>query len=278
MKSTSLSKSQPEPGDKLAVAAPTTQGFASETLAAQPIIELSEVSKFYGDFKALDNVSLTVNAGQKMVICGPSGSGKSTLIRCVNQLETHSSGRVSVNGIELGHSRKQLQRVRTEVGMVFQQFNLFPHMSVLDNLTLGPMRARKLSKQAATDLAMRYLERVRIPEQAAKYPGQLSGGQQQRVAIARSLCMEPKVMLFDEPTSALDPEMIAEVLDVMAELAGTGMTMMVVTHEMGFARKVADTMVFMDAGAIVESSPPEQFFTKPQSERGQLFLQQILQH
>ena len=246
--------------------------------AGETIIELREVSKYYGDFQALNKVSLTVDAGQRMVICGPSGSGKSTLIRCVNQLETHTSGHVIVDGIELGRSRKQLQQVRTDVGMVFQQFNLFPHMSVLDNLTLGPMRARKLSKQVATDLAMRYLERVRIPEQAAKYPGQLSGGQQQRVAIARSLCMEPKVMLFDEPTSALDPEMIAEVLDVMAELADTGMTMMVVTHEMGFARKVADTMVFMDGGAIVEESPPEQFFTQPQSERGRLFLQQILQH
>lgn len=245
---------------------------------AQPIIELVGVSRFFGKFQALHEVSLSVNAGQRMVICGPSGSGKSTLIRCVNQLEKHDAGKVIVNGVELGRNKRKLREVRTDVGMVFQQFNLFPHLSVLDNLTLGPMRARKLSKQTAIELAMRYLERVRIPEQADKYPSQLSGGQQQRVAIARSLCMEPKVMLFDEPTSALDPEMISEVLDVMVELASTGMTMMVVTHEMGFARKVADTMVFMDGGRIVETSPPEQFFTEPESERGRLFLQQILQH
>ncbi len=245
---------------------------------SQPIIELVGISRFFGKFQALHEVSLSVNAGQRMVICGPSGSGKSTLIRCVNQLEKHDAGKVIVNGIELGRNKKKLREVRADVGMVFQQFNLFPHLSVLDNLTLGPMRSRKLSKQTATDLAMRYLERVRIPEQADKYPSQLSGGQQQRVAIARSLCMEPKVMLFDEPTSALDPEMISEVLDVMVELASTGMTMMVVTHEMGFARKVADTMVFMDGGRIVETSPPEKFFTAPESERGRLFLQQILQH
>ena len=244
----------------------------------QPIIDLIGVSKFYGRFQALNEVSLSVQAGQRMVICGPSGSGKSTLIRCVNQLETHDAGRVIVNGIELGRNKKQLRQVRTDVGMVFQQFNLFPHLSVLDNLTLGPMRARKLSKSAATELAMRYLRRVRIPEQADKFPSQLSGGQQQRVAIARSLCMEPKAMLFDEPTSALDPEMISEVLDVMVELADTGMTMIVVTHEMGFARQVADTMIFMDGGAIIESSPPEKFFTQPESARGRLFLQQILQH
>ena len=244
----------------------------------QPIIDLIGVSKFYGRFQALNEVSLSVQAGQRMVICGPSGSGKSTLIRCVNQLETHDAGRVIVNGIELGRNKKQLRQVRTDVGMVFQQFNLFPHLSVLDNLTLGPMRARKMSKSAATELAMRYLRRVRIPEQADKFPSQLSGGQQQRVAIARSLCMEPKAMLFDEPTSALDPEMISEVLDVMVELADTGMTMIVVTHEMGFARQVADTMIFMDGGAIIESSPPEKFFTQPESARGRLFLQQILQH
>jgi len=243
-----------------------------------PIIEIVGLGKLFGSFKALDDVSLSVRSGERLVICGPSGSGKSTLIRCVNQLEKHDAGKVIVNGIELGKNNRQLRTVRTDVGMVFQQFNLFPHLSVLDNLTLGPMRARKLSKEAATELAMKYLERVRIPEQAAKFPSQLSGGQQQRVAIARSLCMEPKVMLFDEPTSALDPEMISEVLDVMVELADTGMTMMVVTHEMGFARQVADTMVFMDGGKIVENTPPEQFFTQPQSERGQLFLQQILQH
>lgn len=243
-----------------------------------PVIQIKNLSKYYGDFQALSDVSLEVASGERMVICGPSGSGKSTLIRCVNQLEQHDAGQVVVNGVELGKSRKALREARTHIGMVFQQFNLFPHLSVLENLTLGPMRARKLSKEKAESLARHYLERVRIPEQADKYPGQLSGGQQQRVAIARSLCMEPAIMLFDEPTSALDPEMISEVLDVMIELADTGMTMMVVTHEMGFARKVADTMVFMDGGVIVEQSPPAQFFSSPESERGRLFLQQILQH
>ncbi|MFK7854640.1 MAG: amino acid ABC transporter ATP-binding protein [Granulosicoccus sp.] len=242
------------------------------------MIEIRNLSKFFGSFQALNDVSLRVNSGERMVICGPSGSGKSTLIRCVNQLEQHDAGQVLVNGIELGDNARDLKAVRTDVGMVFQQFNLFPHLTVLENLTLGPMRARKVPAERATALAMQYLERVRIPEQAGKYPSQLSGGQQQRVAIARSLCMEPKVMLFDEPTSALDPEMISEVLEVMVELAETGMTMMVVTHEMGFARQVADSMVFMDAGAIVEQSPPEEFFTQPKTDRGQLFLQQILQH
>jgi len=252
---------------------------ASTRSSTEPVIvELTSVSRFFGSFQALHEVSLSVRAGEKMVICGPSGSGKSTLIRCVNQLEKHDAGKVLVNGVELGGNKRQLRAVRTDVGMVFQQFNLFPHLNVLDNLTLGPMRARKLGKEAARDLAMHYLQRVRIPEQADKFPSQLSGGQQQRVAIARSLCMEPKVMLFDEPTSALDPEMIAEVLEVMVELADTGMTMMVVTHEMGFARKVADTVVFMDGGKIVESSSPEQFFVQPASDRGRLFLQQILQH
>lgn len=244
----------------------------------QPVIQLQKVSKFYGSFQALKEISLEVAAGERMVVCGPSGSGKSTLIRCVNQLETHDAGQVLVNGIDVGKNRKALREVRTNVGMVFQQFNLFPHLSVLENLTLGPMRARKLSRENATELAKHYLERVRIPEQAHKYPSQLSGGQQQRVAIARSLCMEPKVMLFDEPTSALDPEMISEVLDVMVELAESGMTMMVVTHEMGFAKKVADTMVFMDEGKIVEQSSPTEFFSNPKTERGRLFLQQILQH
>lgn len=244
----------------------------------EPVIRIRQLGRKFGSFQALHDVSLDVHAGERVVICGPSGSGKSTLIRCVNQLEKHDAGQVIVNGIELGKDRRELRKVRTDVGMVFQQFNLFPHLSVLDNLTLGPMRARKLNQQRATELAMHYLERVRIPEQADKFPGQLSGGQQQRVAIARSLCMEPKVMLFDEPTSALDPEMIAEVLDVMVELAESGMTMMVVTHEMGFARKVADAMVFMDKGQIVEKSSPEQFFSNPRSERGRLFLQQILQH
>lgn len=246
--------------------------------ASSPIIEIRNLSKFFGSFQALNNVSLRVSSGERMVICGPSGSGKSTLIRCVNQLEQHDSGQVLVNGIELGNNAQDLKAVRTDVGMVFQQFNLFPHLTVLENLTLGPMRARKVPAERATELAMQYLKRVRIPEQAGKYPSQLSGGQQQRVAIARSLCMEPKVMLFDEPTSALDPEMISEVLEVMVELAETGMTMMVVTHEMGFARQVADSMVFMDAGAIVEQSPPEEFFTQPKTDRGQMFLQQILQH
>jgi len=250
----------------------------SPVSAAAPIIEIRNLSKFFGSFQALTDVSLSVSSGERMVICGPSGSGKSTLIRCVNQLEKHDAGQVIVNGIELGKNSRELRTVRTNVGMVFQQFNLFPHLTVLQNLTLGPMRARKLPSEQAIELAMRYLQRVRIPEQADKYPSQLSGGQQQRVAIARSLCMEPKVMLFDEPTSALDPEMISEVLEVMVELAETGMTMIVVTHEMGFARQVADSMVFMDAGKIVEQSAPEEFFTQPKTERGRLFLQQILQH
>ena len=244
----------------------------------KPVIQIRKLSKFYGKFQALTEVSLDVAAGERMVICGPSGSGKSTLIRCVNQLEHHDAGQVIVNGTELGSNRKVLRAARQDIGMVFQQFNLFPHLSVLDNLTLGPMRARKLSREKATDLARHYLDRVRIPEQADKFPGQLSGGQQQRVAIARSLCMEPKIMLFDEPTSALDPEMISEVLDVMVELADTGMTMLVVTHEMGFARKVGDTIVFMDGGQIVEQSSPADFFSAPKSDRGRLFLQQILQH
>ena len=246
--------------------------------SASSVISIRNLVKFYGSFQALIDVSLEVGEGERMVICGPSGSGKSTLIRCVNQLEKHDGGQVIVNGTELGRDRRALRTVRANVGMVFQQFNLFPHLSVLDNLTLGPMRTRKLSKSAATELAMRYLERVRIPEQADKFPAQLSGGQQQRVAIARSLCMEPQVMLFDEPTSALDPEMISEVLDVMVELAESGMTMMVVTHEMGFARQIADTMVFMDEGKIVEKSAPTDFFTNPSTERCRLFLQQILQH
>ena len=250
----------------------------SSASAASPIIEIRHLSKSFGSFQALSDVSLSVSAGERLVICGPSGSGKSTLIRCVNQLEKHDAGQVIVNGIELGKNARELRAVRGDVGMVFQQFNLFPHLTVLQNLTLGPMRARKLSSEKATELAMHYLERVRIPEQADKYPSQMSGGQQQRVAIARSLCMEPKVMLFDEPTSALDPEMISEVLEVMVELAESGMTMMVVTHEMGFAKQVADSMVFMDAGKIVEQSTPEDFFSHPKTDRGRLFLQQILQH
>ena len=221
---------------------------------------------------------MSVTSGERVVICGPSGSGKSTLIRCVNGLEMHESGRIVVDGVQLEDNANSLNKIKSKVGMVFQQFNLFPHLTVLDNLTLGPIRARKLSKSEANDLGMKYLERVRIPEQAMKYPAQLSGGQQQRVAIARSLCMEPKIILFDEPTSALDPEMIKEVLEVMTELADSGMTMICVTHETGFARNVADKMVFMDCGEIVETATPEKFFTKPESQRCQEFLDKILHH
>jgi general L-amino acid transport system ATP-binding protein len=243
-----------------------------------PIIELKGVSKFFGDFQALRGVSLSVNLGERVVVCGPSGSGKSTMIRCVNRLEAHDEGTIHVDGVELRDDMDDVMAVRREVGMVFQQFNLFPHLTVLQNVSLAPIRARKIPRAEATKLAMEYLERVRIPEQASKYPSQLSGGQQQRVAIARSLCMKPRIMLFDEPTSALDPEMIKEVLDVMIELAEDGMTMVVVTHEMGFAKTVADTMVFMDEGEIVESAPPEQFFEAPRSDRTKLFLSQILSH
>ena len=248
------------------------------TMSAQPIIELNNVDKFFGDFQALRDVSLTVRLGERVVVCGPSGSGKSTMIRCINHLEAHDSGTIVVDGIELTEDMSNVLTIRREVGMVFQQFNLFPHLTVLENLTLAPMKSRKMSKRDATHIAKQYLERVRIPEQADKYPGQLSGGQQQRVAIARSLCMKPKIMLFDEPTSALDPEMIKEVLDVMTELAQEGMTMVVVTHEMGFAKTVADTMVFMDYGRIVEVAPPDQFFTSPKNDRTTLFLSQILSH
>ncbi|NNF79959.1 MAG: amino acid ABC transporter ATP-binding protein [Rhizobiales bacterium] len=239
---------------------------------------MEAVSKFFGSFQALKDVSLSVNSGDRVVVCGPSGSGKSTLIRCINRLEKHEAGAIVVDGVTLSDSRESLNAIRAKVGMVFQQFNLFPHLTVLENLTLGPVRARNLAKTEAAELAMRYLERVRIPEQADKYPRQLSGGQQQRVAIARSLCMEPQIMLFDEPTSALDPEMINEVLEVMAELASSGMTMICVTHEMGFARRVADKMVFMDHGEIVEMSPPEKFFSAPESQRCKDFLQKILHH
>ncbi|MBU55079.1 MAG: glutamine ABC transporter ATP-binding protein [Acidiferrobacteraceae bacterium] len=245
---------------------------------AQSIIELENVDKFFGDFQALKNVSLNVNVGEKVVVCGPSGSGKSTMIRCINHIEAHDAGTITVDGIELTDDMTNVLTIRREVGMVFQQFNLFPHLTVLENLTLAPMKARRLSSKEANDIAMQYLERVQIPEQANKYPSQLSGGQQQRVAIARSLCMRPKIMLFDEPTSALDPEMIKEVLDVMVELANEGMTMVVVTHEMGFAKTVADTMVFMDYGEIVEVAPPSDFFTAPKSDRTSLFLSQILSH
>ncbi len=245
---------------------------------AQSIIELENVDKFFGDFQALKNINLSVDVGEKVVVCGPSGSGKSTMIRCINHIESHDAGTITVDGIELTEDMNNVLTIRREVGMVFQQFNLFPHLTVLENLTLAPMKARRLSSKEANDIAMQYLERVQIPEQANKYPSQLSGGQQQRVAIARSLCMRPKIMLFDEPTSALDPEMIKEVLDVMVELANEGMTMVVVTHEMGFAKTVADTMVFMDYGEIVEVAPPSDFFTAPKSDRTSLFLSQILSH
>lgn len=246
--------------------------------ADQAIVKVKNVSKFFGNFQALKSVNLDVELGQKIVVCGPSGSGKSTLIRCINQLEKHESGSITIDGVELDGNQESIETIRQNVGMVFQQFNLFPHLSVLENLTIGPIRSRGMSKTEANDLAMSYLERVRIPEQANKFPRQLSGGQQQRVAIARSLCMQPRIMLFDEPTSALDPEMINEVLDVMVELAEDGITMICVTHEMGFARKVADTMVFMDHGEIVEMSDPAKFFKAPESERCQEFLQKILQH
>ena len=252
--------------------------FAEPPNQPAPVISMRSVSKFFGTFQALNEVSIDVGLGDRVVVCGPSGSGKSTLIRCINQLEKHDSGTISIDGHTLKRGRASLNVIHNNVGMVFQQFNLFPHLSVLDNLTLGPIRSRNLSKQQATELAMQYLERVRIPEQAEKYPSQLSGGQQQRVAIARSLCMEPKIMLFDEPTSALDPEMINEVLDVMVELADSGMTMICVTHEMGFARRVADSMVFMDHGEIVEMSDTTKFFESPDSERCQEFLRQILPH
>ena len=244
----------------------------------EPIIKIAGMGKSFGDFEALKNIHLTVHNGERVVVCGPSGSGKSTMIRCINRLEVHDAGTITVDNIELNENTKNINAIRREVAMVFQQFNLFPHLTVVENLTLGPVRARKMNPADAEVLARKYLERVHIPEQAEKYPAQLSGGQQQRVAIARSLCMEPRIMLFDEPTSALDPEMISEVLDVMVELAEDGMTMVCVTHEMSFARKVADTMVFMDAGEIVETASPEQFFSAPESERTQKFLNQILQY
>jgi|TARA_B100001094_G_scaffold218408_1_gene212532 general L-amino acid transport system ATP-binding protein len=244
----------------------------------QPIIKFQNVDKFYGTFQALSDISIEVKPSERMVICGPSGSGKSTLIRCINGLECHNSGKLVVDGVELFEGSKEIINLRQNVGMVFQQFNLFPHLTVLENLTIGPIKVRKIAKQEAEEIARKYLDRVHIPEQADKLPAELSGGQQQRVAIARSLCMESRIMLFDEPTSALDPEMINEVLDVMVELADTGMTMVCVTHEMGFARKVADTMVFMDEGKIIEVAPPEKFFSNPDSDRCREFLEQILEH
>lgn len=243
---------------------------------ASPIIDIRGMHKWYGDFHVLSDINLQVQERERIVICGPSGSGKSTLIRCINRLEEHQRGQIIVNGTELTNDIKNIEKVRAEVGMVFQHFNLFPHLTIMDNLTLGPIWVRKTPKKEAEETAMMYLEKVHIAEQAKKFPGQLSGGQQQRVAIARSLCMSPQVMLFDEPTSALDPEMIKEVLDVMIDLAEEGMTMLVVTHEMGFAEKVADRVMFMDFGEIVEQNSPDQFFANPQHERTKLFLSQIL--
>ena len=259
------------------------QAAPSETTVATTgsnaiMIDMQRVNKWFGDFHVLKDVSLTVRKGERYVVCGPSGSGKSTLIRCINRLEEHQSGRIMVEDIELTNDVKNVEMIRREVGMVFQSFNLFPHLTVLENCTLAPLWVRKMPQKEADEVAMKFLERVRIPEQAGKYPGQLSGGQQQRVAIARSLCMMPQVMLFDEPTSALDPEMIKEVLDVMVELAEEGMTMICVTHEMGFAKSVADAVVFMDQGEIVEMAAPSEFFTNPKSERTQAFLSQILAH
>ncbi|SFH00412.1 amino acid ABC transporter ATP-binding protein [Neptunomonas qingdaonensis] len=243
------------------------------------MIELRNMNKWYGDFHVLKNINLEVKKGERIVICGPSGSGKSTMIRCINRLEEHQEGDIIVNGVELTNNLKNIEIIRKDVGMVFQHFNLFPHLTVLENCCLAPIWVKKEPRKQAEATAMQYLERVKIPEQALKYPGQLSGGQQQRVAIARSLCMNPDVMLFDEPTSALDPEMIKEVLDVMIELADEGgMTMLCVTHEMGFAKRVADRVIFMDAGQIIEENEPHEFFNNPQHERTQLFLSQIIQH
>lgn len=242
------------------------------------MISMQAVNKWYGSFHVLRDINLTVHKGERIVICGPSGSGKSTLIRCLNRLEEHQDGDITVQGITLNNDLKNIDEIRRDVGMVFQHFNLFPHLTILENCTLAPIWVRKMPKADAEAIAMKYLERVKIPEQAHKYPGQLSGGQQQRVAIARSLCMEPKLMLFDEPTSALDPEMIKEVLDTMVSLAEDGMSMICVTHEMGFARKVANRVIFMDEGQIVEQNEPEAFFNNPQSDRTKLFLSQILDH
>jgi general L-amino acid transport system ATP-binding protein len=253
--------------------AATTKSAASQAGAA---VEMIGLNKWFGSFQALTDINLKVAKGERIVICGPSGSGKSTMIRCINRLEQHEKGKLTVDGIELNDDNRRVDEVRREVGMVFQHFNLFPHMTILQNCTLAPIQVRKIDRKEAEAAAMRYLERVKIPEQAHKYPGQLSGGQQQRVAIARSLCMNPRVMLFDEPTSALDPEMIKEVLDVMVGLAEDGMTMLVVSHEMAFARQVADRVIFMDGGRIVEENAPEEFFQRPQHARTQLFLSQIL--
>lgn len=258
--------------------ASTIAARTANSAAIEPSITMSQVNKWYGEFHVLRNINLAVAEGERIVICGPSGSGKSTLIRCINRLEEHQSGRIVVEGTELTNDLRQIDAIRANVGMVFQSFNLFPHLTILDNLCLAPVWVKKMPRAEAEKVAMKYLERVRIPEQAHKFPGQLSGGQQQRVAIARALCMSPRIMLFDEPTSALDPEMVKEVLDTMISLAREGMTMIVVTHEMGFAKSVADRVIFMDRGEIVEQGPPSEFFTNPKSDRTKLFLSQILNH
>ncbi|MGY0711368.1 amino acid ABC transporter ATP-binding protein [Azospirillum argentinense] len=262
----------------MASAYDSTDVPAPRAVSGEVVIRMAGVQKWYDSFHVLKDIELEVHKGERIVICGPSGSGKSTLIRCINQLEKHQKGTITVNGVTIDAHHRHLDQVRRDVGMVFQQFNLFPHLTVVENCMLAPMRVRGTSKQEARDIAMKYLARVRIPEQADKYPGQLSGGQQQRVAIARSLCMNPKVMLFDEPTSALDPEMVKEVLDTMIGLAEDGMTMLCVTHEMGFAKSVADRVIFMDRGEIVEQATPAEFFTNPKSERTRNFLGQILTH
>jgi len=255
---------------------PQSDEWTSEASVTQPAIRMQNVDKWFGDFQALCDVTLDIHPGERVVICGPSGSGKSTLIRCVNRLERHQKGKIVVNGVELSDDVKKIEDVRRDVGMVFQGFNLFPHLTVLENCVLAPVWVKKTPKAEATDLAMNLLKKVRIPEQATKYPGQLSGGQQQRVAIARALCMSPKIMLFDEPTSALDPEMVKEVLDTMLALAEEGMTMMVVTHEMGFARQAANRVIFMDQGQVIETQEPEAFFSSPRHERTKEFLNRIL--
>jgi general L-amino acid transport system ATP-binding protein len=254
------------------------QQTAEAEIQPKHIIQMDGVHKWYGDFHVLKDINLSIDEGERIVICGPSGSGKSTMIRCINRLEKHQRGHILVNGVELINDLKHIEKIRREVGMCFQHFNLFPHLTVMENLTLAPIWVKKMSKENAEEVGMKYLERVRIPEQANKFPEQLSGGQQQRVAIARSLCMDPKIMLFDEPTSALDPEMIKEVLDTMIELAETGMTMLCVTHEMGFAKTVADRVIFMDEGEIIEENKPDKFFDHPEHERTELFLSQILTH
>jgi general L-amino acid transport system ATP-binding protein len=260
----------------MAAMARHTSTTARPAAGGEPVVQLLGVNKWYGEFHVLRDINLSVSRGERIVICGPSGSGKSTMIRCINRLEEHQKGRIIVDGTELTNDLKKIDEIRREVGMVFQHFNLFPHLTILENCTLAPIWVKKMPKREAEEVAMKYLTRVKIPEQANKYPGQLSGGQQQRVAIARSLCMSPKIMLFDEPTSALDPEMVKEVLDTMVSLADEGMTMLCVTHEMGFARQVADRVIFMDAGQIVEANEPNEFFKNPQHERTKLFLSQIL--